>query len=180
MSFWVRPTTADIGIRAFGRNQNDLLREMTNGMQSIILEPNQDINSIPRKVARWEVLHEGSKDILVVKWLDEVVYRNEVYDEFLVDCQPMLKDGIIEAQVSFVPKDSVNLELEIKAVTTHEFQFRKLVRVKQLPQNGLKFHHSTVLDGTEMSSLTSRVASIPASNPIGPIIMHISSIGIDT
>ena len=87
MSFWVLPTTADIGIRAFGRNANDLLREMTNGMQSIVLEPGQDINSIPRKVARWEVSHEGSLDILVVKWLDEVVYRNEVNDEFLVDCQ---------------------------------------------------------------------------------------------
>ena len=126
MSFWVRPTTADIGIRAFGRNQNDLLKEMTNGMQSIVLAPGQDINSIPRRVARWEVSHEGNTDILVVKWLDEVVYRNEVHDEFLVDCQPMIKDGIIEAQVSFVPKDSVNLELEIKAVTTHEFQFREV------------------------------------------------------
>ena len=80
MSFWVLPTTADIGIRAFGRNANDLLREMTNGMQSIVLEQGQDINSIPRKVARWEVSHEGSVDILVVKWLDEVVYRNEVHD----------------------------------------------------------------------------------------------------
>ena len=36
MSFWVRPTTADIGIRAFGRNKNDLLKEMTNGMQSLV------------------------------------------------------------------------------------------------------------------------------------------------
>ena len=26
MSFWVLPTTADIGIRAFGRNANDLLQ----------------------------------------------------------------------------------------------------------------------------------------------------------
>ena len=126
MSFWVRPTTADIGIRAFGRNQNDLLREMTNGMQSIVLAPDQDINSIPRKVARWEVSHEGNIDILVVKWLDEVVYRNEVHDEFLIDCQPMIKNDMIEAQVSFVPKDSINLELEIKAVTTHEFQFRRV------------------------------------------------------
>ena len=35
MSFWVRHT-ADIGIRAFGRNKNDLLKEMTNGMQSLV------------------------------------------------------------------------------------------------------------------------------------------------
>ncbi|GIR00889.1 MAG: hypothetical protein CM15mP9_5920 [Methanobacteriota archaeon] len=51
---------------------------------------------------------------------------HEVHDEFLLECQPMIKDGMIEAQVSFVPKDEVNFELEIKAVTTHEFAFRQV------------------------------------------------------
>ncbi|GIR00888.1 MAG: hypothetical protein CM15mP9_5910 [Methanobacteriota archaeon] len=55
--------------------QNDLLKEMTLGMQSILLAPNQDLNSITRKTARWEVSHEGDMEILVVKWLDEVLYR---------------------------------------------------------------------------------------------------------
>ena len=126
MSYWVRPTTADVGIRAFGRNMNDLLKEMTNGMQSIVIAKGQDLNSIQRKTARWEVAHDGNRDILIVKWLDEVLYRNEVHDEFLIDCQPMIKDGLIEAQVSFVQKDSIELELEIKAVTTHEFEFREV------------------------------------------------------
>ncbi|MEE2984954.1 MAG: archease [Candidatus Thermoplasmatota archaeon] len=124
MSFWIRPTTADIGIRAFGRNQNDLLREMTLGMQSILLDDDNDLNSLTRKAARWEVMHDGDVEILVVKWLDEVLYRAEVHNEYLVDCQPMIRDGIIESQVSFVSKDDVNYEIEIKAVTTHEFAFR--------------------------------------------------------
>ncbi|MAH91281.1 MAG: hypothetical protein CMA11_05875 [Euryarchaeota archaeon] len=126
LSYWVRPTTADVGIRAFGMNRNDLLQEMTLGMQSILLAEKQDINAITRKVARWEVSHEGDMDILIVKWLDEVLYRSEVYDEFLVECQPMIRDGIIEAQVSYVSKDDVELEVEIKAVTTHEFAFRQV------------------------------------------------------
>ena len=71
LSYWVRPTTADIGIRAFGKNKNDLLREMTLGMQSILLAPNQDMNGIKRKTARWEISHDGTEDILIVKWLDE-------------------------------------------------------------------------------------------------------------
>ena len=71
MSYWVRPTTADIGIRAFGKNANDLVKEMTIGMQSILLAENQDLNSIKRKTARWEVSHNGDLEILVVKWLDE-------------------------------------------------------------------------------------------------------------
>ena len=123
MSYWVRPTTADVGIRAFGQNQNDLLMEMTRGMQSILLVENQDLNALTRKAARWEVSHEGDLEIMVVKWLDEVLYRSEVHDEFLLECQPIIKDGLIEAQVSFVPKEEVELEIEIKAVTTHEFAF---------------------------------------------------------
>ncbi len=126
LSYWVRPTTADVGIRAFGRNCNDLVREMTVGMQSILLAGNQDLNSITRKVARWEVSHEGDRDILIVKWLDEVLYRAEVHNEFLLECQPMVRDGIIESQVSFVSKDDVQLEVEIKAVTTHEFEFKEV------------------------------------------------------
>ena len=112
MSYWVRPTTADIGIRAFGRNANDLLKEMTIGMQSILLAGDQDLNSITRKTARWEVSHDGDIEILVVKWLDEVLYRCEVHDEFLLECQPMIKDGLIEAQVSFVSKDEIDFEIE--------------------------------------------------------------------
>ena len=123
MSYWVRPTTADVGIRAFGQNQNDLLMEMTRGMQSILLVGNQDLNALTRKAARWEVSHEGDLEIMIVKWLDEVLYRSEVHDEFLLECQPIIKDGLIEAQVSFVPKEEVELEIEIKAVTTHEFAF---------------------------------------------------------
>jgi len=133
LSYWVRPTTADIGIRAFGKNANDLVKEMTIGMQSILLAENQDLNSITRKTARWEVVHDGDLEILVVKWLDEVLYRCEVYDEFLLECQPMIKDDMIEAQVSFVSKDDVDFEIEIKAVTTHEFAFREVEKDETIP-----------------------------------------------
>ena len=133
MSYWVRPTTADIGIRAFGKNANDLVKEMTIGMQSILLAEHQDLNSITRKTARWEVVHDGDLEILVVKWLDEVLYRCEVYDEFLLECQPMIKDDMIEAQVSFVSKDDVDFEIEIKAVTTHEFAFREVEKDETIP-----------------------------------------------
>lgn len=135
LSYWVRPTTADVGIRAFGKNRNDLLREMTLGMQSILLAGNQDVNSIQRKVARWEISHEGDFDIMIVKWLDEVIYRAEVHEEFLLECQPMIRDGIIEAQVSYVSKDEVKLEVEIKAVTTHEFAFREVMPKETIPSD---------------------------------------------
>ena len=133
MSYWVRPTTADIGIRAFGRNQHELVKEMTLGMQSILLAGNLDLNAITRKDARWEVSHEGDLEILVVKWLDEVLYRSEVNDEFLLECQPIIKQGMIVAQVSYVEKEEIDLELEIKAVTTHEFCFREVEEGELIP-----------------------------------------------
>ncbi len=131
LSYWVRPTTADVGIRAFGKNENDLLTEVTVGMQSILLAGGQDLNSITRNVARWEVSHDGDQDILIVKWLDEVLYRAEVHGEFLLECQPMMRAGFIEAQVSYISKEDVQLEVEIKAVTTHEFTFKE-VEVKEV------------------------------------------------
>lgn len=155
MSFWIRPTTADIGIRAFGRNQNDLLREMTLGMQSILLDDDNDLNSLTRKAARWEVMHNGDVEILVVKWLDEVLYRAEVHNEYLVDCQPMIRDGIIESQVSFVSKDDVNYEIEIKAVTTHEFAFRY------------------VSDGETVSSEWEEIPSFNGPGWIGDVVFDI-------
>ena len=155
MSFWIRPTTADIGIRAFGRNQNDLLREMTLGMQSILLDDDNDLNSLTRKAARWEVMHNGDVEILVVKWLDEVLYRAEVNNEYLVDCQPMIRDGIIESQVSFVSKDDVNYEIEIKAVTTHEFAFRY------------------VSDGETVSSEWEEIPSFNGPGWIGDVVFDI-------
>ena len=108
---------------------------MTLGMQSILLAGNQDVNSIQRKVARWEISHEGDFDIMIVKWLDEVIYRAEVHEEFLLECQPMIRDGVIEAQVSYVSKDEIELEVEIKAVTTHEFAFREVRPKETIPSD---------------------------------------------
>ena len=55
MSYWVLPTPADYGIRAFAQNPNELFREVTLGMQSILLTDNFDINGPVRKTAHREV-----------------------------------------------------------------------------------------------------------------------------
>ena len=78
LSYWVRPTTADVGIRAFGLNPNDLVSELTIGMQSILLDGDQDINSLTRKVARWEVSHPGDLDILV-----KSLYKDKIRLKFI-------------------------------------------------------------------------------------------------
>ena len=37
MSWWIMPTTADVGIRAFSSSINGVIREVTLGMQAILL-----------------------------------------------------------------------------------------------------------------------------------------------
>jgi Uncharacterized conserved protein len=98
MSHWVLPTTADIGVRAFALNPSELFREVTLGMQSILLTDNFDINEPVRKTAQWEVHGDLSDELLLVKWLDEVLFNAEVNEQFLVDLQPMLSRGKIAAQ----------------------------------------------------------------------------------
>ena len=126
MSHWVLPTTADIGIRAFAQNPSELFREVTLGMQSILLTDDFDINEPVRKTAQWEVHGDLSDELLLVKWLDEVLFNAEVNEQFLVDLQPMLSRGKFAAQVSYVACDEVETEIEIKAVTTHELKFSKV------------------------------------------------------
>ena len=132
MSHWVRPTTADIGIRAFARNGAELFREVTLGMQSILIAEGFDVNKLSRKSARWEVHANVSDDLLLVKWLDEVLYKAEVHNQFLIDLQPMLRTGRFEAQVSFVEKDEIETEIEIKAVTTHELSFIEVKKGEEI------------------------------------------------
>ena len=133
LSYWIRPTTADVGIRAFANSASNLVREMTLGMQELLISTNQDTNALTRNTARWEIKHSGDNEILVIKWLDEVLYRAEVYDEFLIDCQVKFVDNCIESQVSFVDKNQIQTELEIKAVTTHQFMFCEVEENQKVP-----------------------------------------------
>ena len=92
----------------------------------------------------------------------------------------MLKDGLIEAQVSFVSKDEIDFEIEIKAVTTHEFAFRKVEKGETIASD---WESVPSFDGPGwygMSSSTSKVANIPARSPIGPIIIHNRRTGMET
>ena len=67
----------------------------------------------------------------------------------------MIRDGIIESQVSFVSKDDVNYEIEIKAVTTHEFAFRY------------------VSDGETVSSEWEEIPSFNGPGWIGDVVFDI-------
>ena len=131
MSAWPRPTTADIGLRAFGQTRARVFDEVTIGMQSILISTKsaQSIDGHVRHSAQWNVALETDEqdwELLLVHWLEEVLYRAEVHRQWCVSCNVMIreKDGALQAEgsVSWVNADDILQEVEIKAVTTHELQ----------------------------------------------------------
>ena len=134
MSHWQLSATADIGIRAFSNNQANLFRDVTIGMQNIILSEkgSNQIQGLIRTTAEWTVQTENCDQIelLLLKWLDEVLFMSEVESKFLIDLQPMLKhegsNMLFRGQVSYVKSDMIEREIEIKAVTSHGLQFKEV------------------------------------------------------
>ena len=129
MSFWPRPSTADIGLRVYAPDYERLLLDAALGMLSIIASPQGQIEAEHqvRHTSTWTVDHApGSHDdaLLFVSWLDEVLYHLEVHERWLVDAQFMItlegKSRRLHAHVAWVEGQHVEREIEIKAVTTHE------------------------------------------------------------
>jgi SHS2 domain-containing protein len=138
MSAWPRPTTADIGLRAFASKPSRLFTETTIGMQEILLSESArtTINSHIRHASQWQITapydgHTKQWDLLLVQWLEEVLYRAEVKQQWLVDCLISVvwesEEVILSAQVSWIPSEDIEREVEIKAVTSHELQFTELL-----------------------------------------------------
>ena len=129
MSAWLWPTTADVGMRVFGKNYASLLAEAANGMQTYLLSEAsaKNLNGCVRKTGEWRVRSEHrpeDQEFLFLAWLDEILYRAEVLGQWYVDGQVHVldqPDGLTAvAQVSFIDAALVEREIEIKAVTTHQ------------------------------------------------------------
>lgn len=142
MSSWPRPTTADIGLRAFAAKPSRLFTEATVGMQEILLSDAsiKTVNSHIRHTAQWQITapFDGDVkqwDLLLVQWLEEVLYRAEVKQQWLIDCLVSIVWGseevVLSAQVSWIRSEEIEREIEIKAVTSHELQFTELMKNEQ-------------------------------------------------
>ena len=136
MSWWILPTTADIGIRAFSSSPEGAIEEATLGMQAIQLSESgaKTVNSLVRHTGTWSVSIEVD-DLPrgMVRWMEEVLYRCDGEDKWLVGNSISINDGIISSQVSWVDSDSVEREIEVKAVTMHELILRRVEEGELLP-----------------------------------------------
>lgn len=142
MSAWTRPTTADIGLRVFSSSLNNLFCETTTGMQQLLMteQTKRNLNSNIRHSSQWNVFMKknGSADyeILLIKWLEEVLYRNEVHDEFLCEMHMIIEEDdeylTCKAQVDWVESNQIEKGVEIKAVTSHELVVEQLKQGEEL------------------------------------------------
>ena len=129
MSWWILPTTADIGIRAFSSTAVGAITECVLGLQSIQLEDKnpESLNHLTRFNGVWAVvINNNDLERGLVKFLEEILYRGSVEDQWLVDLAVKIDEKSISAHVSWVKSDFVVREIEIKAVTLHELVFREI------------------------------------------------------
>ena len=136
MSSWTRETTADIGLRVFSNNLPNLFKETAVGMQNLIIsdQESRHLNQKIRHTSQWNVNFTTNNELdyesLMILRLEEILYRLEVHEEFLVDAQCMIdikeQEMSCQSQVSWVESSEIDKEIEIKAVTSHEFLIQEL------------------------------------------------------
>jgi len=130
MSWWVLPTTADIGFRAFAETSEELIRQSSLAFQGIQLSAQGEefLEGHIRNVAEWSIeLSNGDLERGLVRWLEEINYQGLVEQRWLVEMQAEITESKISAQVLWVNSEDVEREIEVKAVTLHNLIFRQVV-----------------------------------------------------
>jgi len=129
MSWWVMPTTADIGFRAFSDSAKGILRESALALQGIQLSDRglEYLDGHIRHVAEWSIA-SGNSDIerTLVRWLEEVLYNSYVEEKWLVEAEFSLEEDYLRAQVLWVETRDVELEIEVKAITLHDLVVKEV------------------------------------------------------
>ena len=128
MSWWIFPTTADVGIRSFSNSLESIIRETTLGIQEYqLLVPISELNSIARQTSTWAVPIIGEDlERGLVRWLEEVLYRGYGEGQWLVDVSISVSDEYISGHVSWIDSDLVEREIEVKAITMHELILKEV------------------------------------------------------
>ena len=97
------------------------MREAALGMQEIQIATGTSDSELLRNETNWTIeTPTEDYDRILVRWLEEVLYRGQAEGEWLNDASIEILDGRIQASVITVDSELVKRELEIKAVTMHE------------------------------------------------------------
>jgi SHS2 domain-containing protein len=107
--------TADLAIRAYGRDMKELFANAAYGMFALMAEPSFDELTCEREVE----LEATDYESLLVDWLNELIYLHEVewetYSQFAIETLSPMK---LKAHVAGGPTKSKTKA--IKAATFHD------------------------------------------------------------
>ena len=113
--------TADLAIRAYGRDMSELFANAAHGMFALMVE-----HSVEEPICEREVSLEGmDQESLLVDWLNELIYLHEVegetYPQFDIET---LSPTQLKAHVTGGPTKSKTKA--IKAATFHELAIEEM------------------------------------------------------
>ena len=129
MSWWLWPTTADVGIRAFSSSPSLLIDELIHGMQNIVLSDSDKIfddNTIIGEI-EWNLPVDRSLDRLAVRILEEVLYLSEVHNKWIINSKTMMLENNVHIVFTYVNANNIERDVEVKAVTRHSLEFREIL-----------------------------------------------------
>ena len=136
MSWWILPTTADIGLRTFCNDAVGAMTEATLGLQAIQMSPRgaKSMALLPKTDDEWTVEFSGGDlERGLVRWLEEVLYRGSAEGQWLCESELVVTDGRIVAQVSWADADMIEREVEVKAITLHELALIEVAEGEVIP-----------------------------------------------
>ena len=112
--------TADLAIRAYGRDMRELFANAAQGMFALMVEPSLEESACQREIS----LEAPDYESLLVDWLNELIYLHEVeeetYSQFAIKT---LSPTELKAQVTGGPTKIKTRA--IKAATFHELEVVK-------------------------------------------------------
>ncbi len=116
--------TADIGIRVFGKDIAEVFSNSAYAMFDILTDPEK----VEKKESYNVQVSANNIEQLLVKWLDELLFRYEtervIFGEFVIN---EIDDTHINAMVigEKIDRNRHEIKTEIKNVTYHQLQIRK-------------------------------------------------------
>jgi SHS2 domain-containing protein len=116
--------TADIGMRAFGRDMKELFANAAFGMFDIIA----DLEGLKTSIEQEIKLEAHDSEELLIAWLDELLYnfytKSIIFSEFNIE---EISETAIKAKASGRPvgENRNRLKTEIKAATYGDLNIKK-------------------------------------------------------
>ena len=115
--------TADVGIEARGRNLEEAFEEAAKGMFAIITDDGKIDCKVERNI---EIPFEDDEEMLLVDWLTELLYINDVESLVFGDFDVKIGEKLVGiAYGEEYDRKKHGYGVEIKAVTYHMLEIKR-------------------------------------------------------